>query len=538
MRNVKKVAIYARVSTTEQAEKGYSIDAQIETVKKKCELAERIVIREYVDRGISGKSIEKRVQLQQLIRDAKSGEFEEVWVWKTNRLARNNLDLLKVVDILEKSNVSFKSCTEEFDTSTAAGKLLLSVLASLGEFERKTIVENVQMGMKKRARLGKWNGGQVLGYKSVKDNGDSKKSRLQVVEAEAEIVRMIFNLYAGGKGLKSLVNHINKLGYKSKKGNMFAIATIRDILHNPLYIGKIRYNKMQNWSEKRRKGKSEEIILVEGEHEAIIDIDLWDKVQSLYKKKSYKPVRNYSGSYPLTGILKCPECGGSMVAGKTKRKLKDGSYKIHQYYYCGEWRNKGIAACHSNGVRKNEIEECVFKKIREVLVTKTILKDVVDRMNKKRRNITKPKKERLEYIDKKIKELELKKNKIFDLYEEGIFEKEDLSERMKSLSNQIKCNLEERDKLQQSVSGEQIEPIDYKLVKRVLDKFNQVLATVENEKKKLILNLVIQKIELDEQRKLKKITFAFDDQIKKYIFNEKEGESVDGTSSFSFSVVI
>ncbi|MGR5906346.1 recombinase family protein [Bacillus paranthracis] len=99
---MKKVAIYARVSTTEQAEKGYSIDAQIETVKKKCELAERIVIREYVDRGISGKSIEKRVQLQQLIRDAKSGEFEEVWVWKTNRLARNNLDLLKVVDILEK----------------------------------------------------------------------------------------------------------------------------------------------------------------------------------------------------------------------------------------------------------------------------------------------------------------------------------------------------------------------------------------------------------------------------------------------------
>ena len=80
------------------------------------------------------------------------------------------------------------------------------------------------------------------------------------------------------------------------------------------------------------------------------------------------------------------------------------------------------------------------------------------------------------------------------MYEEGIFEKEDLSERVKSLSNQIKCNLKERDKLQQSVSEEQIEPIDYKLVKRVLAKFNQVLTKVENEKKKLILNLVIQKL--------------------------------------------
>ncbi|MGR5906350.1 hypothetical protein ACT7DI_26000 [Bacillus paranthracis] len=130
----------------------------------------------------------------------------------------------------------------------------------------------------------------------------------------------------------------------------------------------------------------------------------------------------------------------------------------------------------------------------------------------------------------------MKKNKIFDLYEEGIFEKEDLSERMKSLSNQIKCNLEERDKLQQSVSEEQIEPIDYKLVKRILTKFNQVLTTVEDEKKKLILNLVIQKIELDEKRMLKKITFAFDDQIKKYIFNGQEDDSIYGTSSFSFSI--
>ena len=157
-----RTVIYARVSTAEQAEEGYSIDAQIDTVRKRIEQDGKQVTAYYVDRGISGKSIEKRLQLQQLLKDAKEKKFDEVWVWKTNRLARNHLDLLKIVDVLNNSNVDFKSCSEHFDTSTPQRRLMMNVLASIGEFERETIVDNVKMGMKQRARSGKWNGGQVL----------------------------------------------------------------------------------------------------------------------------------------------------------------------------------------------------------------------------------------------------------------------------------------------------------------------------------------------------------------------------------------
>lgn len=534
---MKKVVIYARVSTAEQAEEGYSIEAQIDAVKKKCGQENRQVINEYIDRGISGKSIEKREALKRLLKDAKTGQFEEVWVWKTNRLARNHLDLLKIVDELGKFNVDFKSCSEAFDTSTPTGKLMMNLLASVGEFERETIVENVKIGMKQRAKMGKWNGGIVLGYQSVKDGHDKEKSKLEIVEEEAEIVRMIFQLYASGRGLRSLVNHINQLGYKTKKGNMFAIATIKGILQNPIYIGKIRYNRMQNWNEKRRKGKNANPIIVDGEHEPIIGIDLWNKVQKIYKEKSQKPIRNFSGSYPLTGLLKCPECGASMVAGVTKKRRKDGSYNVHKYYYCGEWRNKGIAACRSNGIKKDYIEEVVFNKIKEILFDEYILKDVVSKLNKKSKDIIKPLTDQLKSIEKKLNSLETKKTKIFDLYEDGIINKQDLAVRLKETTQKVETELINREKIQEQLNQSNSAPIDYRMVKDLMYNFNSILKEASVEKKKLVLNLVVQQVKMNPDRTVKAIILNFDERTKRYLVH-KEDESAIDSSSFNISLEI
>ncbi|MZQ74727.1 MAG: recombinase family protein [Peptoclostridium sp.] len=532
---MKKVVIYARVSTAEQAEEGYSIDAQLDTVKKKCEQEGRVVVNEYVDRGISGKSIEKRDALKKLLKDAAKGQFEEVWVWKTNRLARNHLDLLKIVDELNKNNVGFKSCSEVFDTSTPTGKLMMNLLASVGEFERETIVENVKLGMKQRAKMGKWNGGVVLGYKSVKSGDDKEKSRLVIVEEEAETVRMIFQLYASGRGLKSIVNHINKLGYRSKKGNMFAIATIKEILHNPVYIGKIRYNRMQDWNEKRRKGRNENPMIVDGEHTPIIEIDLWNKVHRLYKERSHKPVRNFSGSYPLTGILKCPQCGASMVAGVVKRKLKNGNYSIHRYYYCGRWRNQGIAACHSNGIRKDYVEEIVFNKINEVLFNEQVLSDIVFNLNKRSSDIIEPLDNHIKKTEKVIRELESKKARIFELYEEGIISKCDISDRLKEIMQKIDVERQKIEEAEKQLSQSTSDPIEYEVVKRLMLNFNYILKEADIEKKKLVLNLVIREIKTNPDRTVKSILLNFNNKTNQYLGNS-EDESNDDSSSFCLEI--
>ncbi|OAK45027.1 recombinase family protein [Bacillus wiedmannii] len=536
---MKTAVIYARVSTAEQAEEGYSIDAQIETVTRKCEQEGRQVLFKYIDRGVSGKAIKKRLSLQQLLKDAKEKKFDEVWVWKTNRLARNHLDLLKIVDELDKANVGFKSCSESFDTSTATGKLLLNVLASIGEFERETIIENVKMGMKQRAKQGKWNGGQVLGYKSINMDKNEGKTRLEVVEEEAFIVREIFQLYSEGKGLKSLTNHINKLGYRSKRGNLFSINAVKEILMNPIYIGKIRYNRKENWSEKRRAGINPNPIISNGEHKAIIPIELWERVQKLYAQRSHKPTRVYSGTFPLTGLLKCPACGSSMVAGRVKRRLKNGSFTIHRYYQCGAWRNKGTAACSSNGVKADLVEEFVFNKIRDSLFNEEILEDIVKNMNEKRKNVIKPLEDQLRQMNKYINELENKKNKIFELYEEGIIDKESLTSRLNIISEDIENNIKNKGLLQEKLKLNNSESIEYELVKKLMKNFNGIINNAEHERKKTILNLVIERINVNKDRQVDSIILHFDGKSRDYILGDKEDESLIGdSSSFNFSIIL
>lgn len=170
-------------------------------------------------------------------------------------------------------------------------------------------------------------------------------------EKEAETVRYIYDLYASGKGYKAIVNQINKEGYKTKRGNMFSVAQLKTILTNPVYIGKVRFNVRQNWNEKRRNNINPDPIISNGIHEAIISDDLWERVQSIMKQKTGKPSRIYDGEYPLTGILRCPECGAGMVISSTTNTLKDGTKKRIVYYTCGSWKNKGTAVCHSNSIR-------------------------------------------------------------------------------------------------------------------------------------------------------------------------------------------
>lgn len=525
-----RVAIYARVSTAEQAEEGYSIDSQILTVKKKVESEGKIVVKEYIDRGVSGKSMKNRFALQQMLDDAKKKMFDEVWVWKTNRLARNQLDLLKIVNELEMNNVGFKSCSESFDTTTPSGKLLLHVLASIGEFERETIVENVKMGMKQRARTGKWNGGQVLGYMSVKEE-NGNKTRLMVVEREAETVKRIFELYAQGKGLKAVTNQINKEGHKTKKGNLFSTSAVKEILMNPIYIGKIRFNLREDWARKRRKGINKEPIIVDGEHEPIISMELWNKVQELYHKKSCKPNRTFDSDYILTGLMKCPECGSSMVAGRTKNKLKDGTYKITRYYVCGAWRNKGTAACHSNSVRADYAEEYVINRLQELVNNEKVLKDIVKNLNKERKEAIKPLEKELEGINKKTDELIKRKDKLFEAFEEGLIGKDDFKNRLNVIQNEMDQLSKRKDELEIELRNNNSVNIPYELVKKVLENFNEVMKQATPQQKKTLLHVMINKIIVTDRKRIDGIEIHYNEGVKKILFNEGELPPDGGGSS-------
>ncbi|MDG4657581.1 recombinase family protein [Ectobacillus antri] len=159
-------------------------------------------------------------------------KFQAVLVRKISRLSRNMLDTLVLLDKFEEYDVKFISYSENFDTGSPIGRLVVQLMASIAEMERNTLSENVKLGMTQRAKEGSWNGGVVFGY-------DSIEKELVVNSKESEIVQLIFTLYVEGNGLKAIANHLNKAGYRTKHGKHFSINGIATILDNPIYQGNI-----------------------------------------------------------------------------------------------------------------------------------------------------------------------------------------------------------------------------------------------------------------------------------------------------------
>jgi len=379
-----RVAFYTRVSTIEQAEEGYSINEQ-ERILYEYSLKHNLLVTKcYSDRGISGKDINHRPALKELLNHASEKKFDMVLSWKINRISRKLSDVLKIVDHLEKNNVTFKSYSEPFETNTPAGKMQFQMMALIGEFERGTIAQNVKMGMNAKAKAGEWCGDIVLGYDlmTIPEEGTKRKrTELIINEKEAQIVRRIYNSFIHGKGYKAITNQLNKEGFKTKKGNPFSVTSVRDILLNPLYVGKIRYNVRQNWAEKRRKNLNANPIIVDGLHQPIIDEITWRQAQALFESSEGKPARIYDGQYPLTGILKCPECGAGMVISRTVNTLKDGTKRRLVYYACGNWKAKGTSVCHSNTIRVDKANEYVFSRITELISSDKMVKSIVSKLN-------------------------------------------------------------------------------------------------------------------------------------------------------------
>jgi site-specific DNA recombinase len=531
----KRIAIYCRVSTVEQAEEGYSIDEQERLLIEWCSKHGYVVYKCYSDRGISGKDIKNRPALKELLNDAEEKKFDMVISWKINRISRKLADVLKIVDVLEQNNITFKSYSEPFETDTPAGKMQFQMMALIGEFERGTIAQNVKMGMCAKAKTGEWCGGRVLGYDLVPleilEGAKRRKTKLTINKKEAETVKFIFNQYADGKGYKAITNQLNSLEHKTKKGNDFSVGSIKDILTNPVYIGKVRYNVRQNWSEKRRRNINANPIIVDGIHEAIIDIELWDKVQTIIASKSGKPSRIYDGEYPLTGILKCPKCGAGMVIMRTTNKLVDGTKKRIAYYACGSWKNKGTAVCNSNTIRVDKANDYVFGKISELLANEKMVKAIVANVNSERTNKINPAKKEVEKIDKELEKLDKKKKKIFEAYEDELITKDEFLTRKDELNNRVKSLEEHKAPLVVTLSDDISEEVPYEFIKGILENFSKVLTGSTNrEQKKKLLHMIISEITINELREIETIKLKINDSLVDYLSKE-EGVSVKGTPS-------
>lgn len=536
-RTQKAVALYCRVSTVEQAEEGYSIGEQERILIEYCNQHNYTVYRTYADKGISGKDIKHRPAIQELLYDASEKKFNMVISWKINRISRKLSDAIKIVETLERYGITYRSYSEPFESDTPAGKMQFQMMALIGEFERSTIAQNVKMGMCAKAKQGEWCGGIApLGYKWVamekNERSSRKKSRLEIDETEAETVRLIYELYASGKGYKAIVNQINKMGYKTKLGNAFSVAQLKTILTNPVYIGKVRFNVRRDWNEKRRHNINPNPIISEGIHEAIIDEELWNRVQCIMSEKSGKPSRIYDGEYPLTGILRCPECGAGMVISRTTNTLKDGTKKRIVYYACGEWKNKGTAVCHSNSIRAEKANAVVYRELEKLFSNEKFLRAVMKKVNEEREQQLKTAKAECKKCEKELILLERRKDKLFTAYEEEVITSTEFLERKKVLTEETTVLQSKKEQAMHLISQDKRKEVPYEVIKSILQNFSKVLndETIERGLKKQLLHMVISEITLDKRREIDSINLKFTDELLQFL-QETDGTSVNGVPS-------
>lgn len=487
-RKSQTAAIYVRVSTEEQVKEGYSIPAQIEVLSQYCKLYNLTVYKIYKDLGISGKSMENRSGLQEMLKDAEKNLFDVVLVWKTNRLARNLKDLLVLVDRLEQKNVAFISYSEHFDTFTPTGRMTMQILGSIGEFERNTIVENVKLGLRQRLNMGKTIGKIGYGYKSV-------NKELQVVEDEAHIVRRMFEIACTmpDAGYKKIAFMLNSEGYRTRRGKLWAGDTVEDILKNPLYMGKLRYDIHHNI-------KGENYFEVDGTHQPIIDQNTFYKVQEKFENTP-DCVRNIKGEndYFLVGLLRCPHCGGSMV--------RRGS-RGYRYYQCLTYHRYGKTGCKGITISANNIESMVMEKIREITRTKKDILDMINFARSKREVENEPLQNIITNIQIEIDALEEKKERYFSLFEDKSIDKSLFLERINQVSIQLDTLKKRKEEFvnRTRVIGSRI--TDEQIVEH-LQNFVPVFEKADMNDKKRWIRSLIKEILFTEDKKLKKIVFRF-----------------------------
>ncbi|MBF0627983.1 MAG: recombinase family protein [Magnetococcales bacterium] len=341
-----RCAVYTRKSTDEGLDMEFnSLDAQRESCEAYIASQKSegwfLVPDRYDDGGFTGGNME-RPALKRLMTDIEAGKVNVVVVYKIDRLTRSLMDFGKLVEVFERHGVTFVSVTQSFNTTTSMGRLTLNILLSFSQFERELSAERIRDKFAASKRKGMWMGGHPpLGY-------DVKERKLVINPAEAETVRWIFQRFVECRSATQIVKELAAKGVLSKNGNRMDRPSVYRLLKNQYFIGEIAH-----------KGE-----VYAGEHEAIIDRELWDQVHAIMTDNNhYNPdrVRVQTPSL-LKGIIRCHHCDRAMRPTFTRE-----TGRLYRYYVCHGADKHGRETCPLRAVPAGEIEAVAIGQVRTML---------------------------------------------------------------------------------------------------------------------------------------------------------------------------
>lgn len=448
---------------------------------------------------VSGESLFARPQMLRLMEAVSSGQYEAVLCMDMQRLGRGGmydqgfiLDTFKSTETLIVTPERIYDLTKEMDEEAAEMQTFLS------RSEYRMITKRLHRGTMQSVQNGAYMANAPFGYRKIRIN---KLPSLEIVPEEAECVRQIFQLYAAGNGCTRIEQTINAMGYHGRRGSRFNRNTIRLILDNPVYIGKIRWEKTSTvktgiGADRRKKvvyNTPDQWKILDGRHPAIITQELWDAVQ-VRRKSQYFFVDNHHVASPLAGLVHCAKCGRLMnMQGKSKGV---------PYLLCP---TKGCTA----GAKFEYVEQAVLHHLEgiarglEVDIAHQVPPDVS------------PMESALAKMQAQQVRLEERRSRLYTLLEDGTYSRAVFSERMQVLSREEESLQSSMEALEADIHRELSRSKEKQLsqIRTVLEQYQAASIPARKD----LLHSVISDIQYTKEKRSKPADFSLSIRLKDFL---------------------
>lgn len=484
-----KCAIYCRVSSDEQAEKG-TIGSQIDYSKRYLELhGSELGITDsklYLDEGVSGTiPLEKREAGLRLLNDAKLGKFQILFVYRLDRLARSVKHVLDTYEALEKKSIALKSMTEAFDTGSPTGKFFMTLLASIAALERDTILDRTLMGKERNAKAGKWvAGAPPFGYRIGEDGF------LQIYDSEAEIVRLVFKLYMEGMSTIEVAKYLNakqimtpsvSKGTKGKSTGKWHAGHVSIILRSSAYAGTYDYLK-------RSKRKKETIMV---NSPLIVSIEEFESTQQRIINNSDVARGSRGRKYLLRGHIYCANCGRAMAGSS------GGSKSGRVYYRCSGTLDQGQGKkCDAKMVRAVAIEKAVWEDINNLLLNPEQFNGYVEKALNRNKEISGPVDNELAEIEQRISEKQTARATIISMIRRGVISDNEAESSLKDLAQETDSLVSRREFLFSKKDNVILLESEAISAQTMIKVFKDNLHTLDDNGKAKLIQILVRRIDI------------------------------------------
>ncbi len=432
-----RVATLTRRSTDEQHQP-FSIELQDAKLAAYTNSQDNwTLVRKYTDNQ-SGATLD-RPGLQRALADARAGLYDLLLVYKVDRLARTVRGLAQILDELDAAGVAFRSATEPFDTSTAAGRMLVQMLGVIAEFERATIIDRVIGGMERKAARGEWTvGHRPFGYQ-IRKLGDKTHTLLPHPD-EAPVVVRILDLYANDRlGAQAIATWLTGQGYRTKAGKPWGHMAVRTVLRNRVYLGEVYFR--DTWYP--------------GQHQPLIDQATFDAVHELMAERGEAHSKRASNAseYLLVSRVRCLRCGKQFVGAAAH-----GKRHRYPYYVCFSRQRYGTTTCPAERLRADLLDQAVIEALLETFQQTDLFEQAVAASRTQAELLHEQHQAELATVTQQIRKAEATIERYLDAFEAGTMSDDTCGQRIERQGARIAELRVRESELRQAVDAINIQP--------------------------------------------------------------------------------